>query len=600
MVTPQIKTMRIYLSLFAALIGWFSLGAQERYKLVKYPDLRPDITVYDILLRNDGSVYLATDEGLYFINSFEESPKPVIKGKIITALTESPDGSFFFGGENLYGNSMNFEFNYLKDPTTRIHDMVVHDNSLWVGTNNGVYEINQRNFSMSKHYHVKNSKLPDPQVNFLYSDKYGVLWIGTQKGVLRKDGDSWKAYEKESMEGIFENREGLWLLSEHELWNIDNIDRYNRWYRANLQEGLKKGQVNDIVIDSEDRLLIASHILVRFDPYSDRIERYGDDLGFVSENCLSLEIDDTDRLWIGTEKDGLYTVGFREREPRIREYHPMEFALVGRAPACNGNSDGSVKLNVKGGSPPYSIRWSTGEADVKQIYNLSAGQYRVTVIDAENDTLDSRITLVEPRALTIELEELDIDEFDQNNSTATLFIDGGTPGYILDIDGMISPNPVTGLSPGSHTVTVTDIMGCKASLSLEIKGETSFSQIDASSIEVGQVVRIDKLYFATDSSSIAEKAVIVLEDVYTFLVNNPKIVIEVGGHTNGLPPHDYCDRLSTQRAKNVAEYLIDRGIPKDRISYKGYGKRVPVATNKTVEGRKRNQRVEIKILSLGE
>jgi len=65
-----------------------------------------------------------------------------------------------------------------------------------------------------------------------------------------------------------------------------------------------------------------------------------------------------------------------------------------------------------------------------------------------------------------------------------------------------------------------------------------------------------------------------------------------------LPDDEYCDRLSTSRAKNIALYLYERGIPQSQISYKGYGKRQPIATNQTVDGRRRNQRVEIKIVSL--
>ena len=83
-----------------------------------------------------------------------------------------------------------------------------------------------------------------------------------------------------------------------------------------------------------------------------------------------------------------------------------------------------------------------------------------------------------------------------------------------------------------------------------------------------------------------------------FLDTNEDIVIEIGGHTNGLPEHDYCDRLSTARAQSVAQYLYEKGIPVDRIGYKGYGKRKPVATNSTVDGRRKNQRVEIKIVAL--
>ena len=60
-----------------------------------------------------------------------------------------------------------------------------------------------------------------------------------------------------------------------------------------------------------------------------------------------------------------------------------------------------------------------------------------------------------------------------------------------------------------------------------------------------------------------------------------------------------CDKLSNDRAKVVAEYLTDKGIPDERLTYKGYGKRRSIASNLTKEGRKKNQRVEIKILSIG-
>ena len=116
-------------------------------------------------------------------------------------------------------------------------------------------------------------------------------------------------------------------------------------------------------------------------------------------------------------------------------------------------------------------------------------------------------------------------------------------------------------------------------------------------LRVGETIRMDQLYFPSDSSSITPPSLPVLNEVFVFLSENPDVVVEIGGHTNGIPPHDYCDRLSTARAKSVADYLIKKGIPRERLQYKGYGKRKPVDTNKSSFGRKRNQRVEIKILS---
>ena len=79
---------------------------------------------------------------------------------------------------------------------------------------------------------------------------------------------------------------------------------------------------------------------------------------------------------------------------------------------------------------------------------------------------------------------------------------------------------------------------------------------------------------------------------------NGSVVIEVGGHTNNIPEHDFCDKLSNARAKSIADYIVQKGIDPKRVYYKGYGKRKPIATNDTAEGRMKNQRVEIKIISI--
>jgi outer membrane protein OmpA-like peptidoglycan-associated protein len=91
----------------------------------------------------------------------------------------------------------------------------------------------------------------------------------------------------------------------------------------------------------------------------------------------------------------------------------------------------------------------------------------------------------------------------------------------------------------------------------------------------------------------------VLDELYQFMSSNSDISIEIGGHTNDIPPDDFCDRLSTTRAKAVADYLMRKGISDERVKYKGYGKRQPLFPNVNVANRKRNQRVEIKILSMG-
>jgi len=117
-------------------------------------------------------------------------------------------------------------------------------------------------------------------------------------------------------------------------------------------------------------------------------------------------------------------------------------------------------------------------------------------------------------------------------------------------------------------------------------------------IKEGQKIRVEKLFFAADSSKINPDSYEALDEIYSFLKLNKYVKVEIGGHTNGRPSHDWADRLSTKRAVAVAHYLKRKGISKDRITTKGYGKREPIASDNTDDGRRRNQRVEIKILSI--
>ncbi len=128
------------------------------------------------------------------------------------------------------------------------------------------------------------------------------------------------------------------------------------------------------------------------------------------------------------------------------------------------------------------------------------------------------------------------------------------------------------------------------------KKEKILTDLDKTKLTKGSIVRIDKLYFAADSYEIQEENYPILDEIYDFLVDNPKLIIEIGGHTNSRLVKTAIP-LSTNRAKAVRDYLVSKGISSARLEYKGYGKDKPIASNATTEGRKKNQRVEIKILS---
>lgn len=126
------------------------------------------------------------------------------------------------------------------------------------------------------------------------------------------------------------------------------------------------------------------------------------------------------------------------------------------------------------------------------------------------------------------------------------------------------------------------------------------SELERGTLRKGQTIRIDKLYFKADSSRINEDSHEVLGELYRFLKYNDDVIVEIGGHTNTKPSQAFCDSLSTARARAVTNYLIEKGVPTAQLKYKGYGKRHPIIPNDWYnrEYQKKNQRVEIKILSL--
>jgi len=125
-------------------------------------------------------------------------------------------------------------------------------------------------------------------------------------------------------------------------------------------------------------------------------------------------------------------------------------------------------------------------------------------------------------------------------------------------------------------------------------------ELDQKKLFIGQKIRITHLYFKADSINLQSDSYKVLNELADYLKAYPKTIIEIGGHTNTIPSQAYCNELSTARAKSVQEYLISQGVPSERLHYKGYGKQDPLIPydkyNK--EARWKNQRVEIKILSL--
>jgi len=102
--------------------------------------------------------------------------------------------------------------------------------------------------------------------------------------------------------------------------------------------------------------------------------------------------------------------------------------------------------------------------------------------------------------------------------------------------------------------------------------------------------------FAFNSSNIDPSFYPVLNDVASVLREYNQTVVEVAGHTDNIGSDEVNQRLSEQRAGAVAQYLQAQGVQQQRLITVGGGKRYPIATNDTAEGRAANRRVEITLV----
>ncbi len=115
-------------------------------------------------------------------------------------------------------------------------------------------------------------------------------------------------------------------------------------------------------------------------------------------------------------------------------------------------------------------------------------------------------------------------------------------------------------------------------------------------VETGQTIRLSNVYFDTDKSALLPNSTGQLDNLLELLQKHPSMEIQIIGHTDAVGTADYNQDLSERRAAAVMNYLKEKGIAANRLSFVGFGNKRPIASNKTKEGRKRNRRVEFKVV----
>jgi len=102
--------------------------------------------------------------------------------------------------------------------------------------------------------------------------------------------------------------------------------------------------------------------------------------------------------------------------------------------------------------------------------------------------------------------------------------------------------------------------------------------------------------FDFNSTRLRSEAYPILFHAVQVLLRNPDMRIEIQGHTDNIGSESYNQRLSERRAEMVRNYLVARGVDRNRLRTKGFGETKPIADNKTADGRAINRRIEFKVI----
>ena len=129
-------------------------------------------------------------------------------------------------------------------------------------------------------------------------------------------------------------------------------------------------------------------------------------------------------------------------------------------------------------------------------------------------------------------------------------------------------------------------------------GDTTYTiDIPLQPLEANATIVLKNIFFDPNKYNLMPESDAELDQVVQLMKDNPTLKIQINGHTdNSGKPADNIT-LSENRARAVTTYLVDRGITATRLSSKGWGDTKPVADNSTPEGRARNRRTELTVIS---
>jgi len=240
---------------------------------------------------------------------------------------------------------------------------------------------------------------------------------------------------------------------------------------------------------------------------------------------------------------------------------------------------GFVVSNRPGG---YGLKSETCCDDIYQLY-----RYRIF--------LAVKGKLVDPDSNNVIKDQV-VNLYDANTGALLKSYNSKDGNYFFDLDPDKSYK-ISAARDGYFTGTqLYNTLG-------KDKSDTASFVVSMKKMVMNKAYSLSNIYYEYDKADLIPASKLVLDTLYDILKENPTITIELSAHTDSKGADKYNEELSQKRAESCTNYLTnEKGIAKDRIVAKGYGKTMPVAPNTNPdgsdnpEGRAKNRRTEFKIL----
>jgi len=297
-------------------------------------------TVLDVKQDSQGFVWLATENGLnrydgYHVKSYLRGINRGLPDDFVYSIAEDHNADLWVGTARGGLARWDREFDQFEAVPLEIHDRPVQrirkllftsKNHLWIGTRDRGLLVRSLTDGSVRHFEHdpdRSNSLPSNRINTLFQDRGGLIWVGTDKGIVRFDpaSDSFLPLGRQAalseiadyrVKAVFEDHQGvLWFGTESKgLIAYHRSNRQLSVYPATGQPGaFCGGSVTAIVEDLSHRLWSATDRgLCVFDRIQGGFDHYGasdNAIGLGDNDLLSLLLDHSGQLWVGTRNNGI-------------------------------------------------------------------------------------------------------------------------------------------------------------------------------------------------------------------------------------------------------------------------------------------------------